>query len=175
MNVRRDGKSDETAKYWLSDAFEEALTKTKLLGNKMPSKEIISMILEHTQPCLLTRYSTVLHLAHVLSLEVQHDLRECEITSVGSWQRGHMPCIITSEERKMEFMRLTVDCWGLKRIDHLPTPNAGSRSHAGYLFVVERKNRLDNVIALFKVSSFISTVYATCSTKVWFEAWLWTN
>lgn len=135
---------------------------------KLP-QELLDMILEYAEPCALLRYSTVLCLAELLSLEEQGSMSAvCPMGRITSWHRGYLPNIKDEDENKATFVRLTIDCRGLRRIDQLSSPTEESSLRSGCLFSVERIDCLSSVTAQFRVSSIctLSGLYANIN---WFQ------
>lgn len=126
--------------------------KADLGGLRKLPRELIDIITEYTGSCPLLQYVTVLRLASVLCSEELDNLVERAIDRVSSWHRGNGPNIGDSDG-DTRFCRLTIDCWGLRRIEQISSLTDRPHILRGCLFTVVRKELLSSVTAQFRVSN----------------------
>jgi hypothetical protein len=122
-----------------------------LRGFKKLPIELLDIIQEYAEPCLLLRYNMILSLAEILSSEDEAST-VCPINHVSSWHRGGIPDMREEGDNKAALVRLTIDRRGLRQIERLSTPSDGLPCKSGCLFVVERAGYVFSVTAEFRVS-----------------------
>lgn len=107
------------------------------------------MIGEYAQPSPLSRYRTVIDLAADLNSQELSRQPSLPLSEIASWERGGHAVVNKSLP---PIVRITIDCWGLKRIERLADnpPFAGKRSDAE-VYIIETQERLRDVTVQFQV------------------------
>ncbi len=68
------------------------------------------------------------------------------------WHRGEDPQTLVPQRQRQEFLRLTLDCYGIKTLDFLYCwPEASSYHHRGLWYILEKVSRLKDFDLQFKV------------------------
>lgn len=111
--------------------------------------EISHLIGEYVQSSPLSRYRTVIDLAaDSNSKELSWQAPQL-LSKIASWERGGKAVV---ESILPPIIRITIDCWGLKRIERLGEnpPFAGKRSDTE-VYIIETQERLRDVTVQFQV------------------------
>ncbi|PTB43012.1 hypothetical protein M441DRAFT_56047 [Trichoderma asperellum CBS 433.97] len=110
--------------------------------------EILHMIGEYAQPSPLGRYRAIIDLAADLNSQEQSWPQSLPLSEIASWERGGHAVV---NESLHPIVRITIDCWGLKRIERLVDnpPFAGKRSDTE-VYIIEAQERLRDVTVQFQ-------------------------
>ena len=132
------------------DPIDDVARICRIPGLRRLPAEIKQIIWDYSQPNIIGRFSAVKRLADSLSTPQQDELVALPLCDVGTWHRGEDP--ITCKTAMNPIVRLTVDSWGLKRIDRdSKSTKAREYRKDRHVFVVERPERLSGISVVFKV------------------------
>ena len=118
---------------------------------KLPS-EVGALIHEHSSDCLLWRYNACLTTARRLRASFPEEL-STSLAHVDGWERGTSPSL-ASQPKERAKVRLTVDAYGLKKIEHFEEDSRyGSRPRRtdNYAFVILEPHEARSTKVHFKV------------------------
>ncbi|EHK48111.1 hypothetical protein TRIATDRAFT_165237, partial [Trichoderma atroviride IMI 206040] len=110
--------------------------------------EILHIIGAYAQPSPLSRYRTVIDLAADWDGRALSWQPSLPLSRIVSWERDSNAVV---ESGLVPIVRITIDCWGLKRIEKLADypPFAGKRSDTE-VYIVQRQDRLGDVMVQFQ-------------------------
>lgn len=111
--------------------------------------EILQIIGAYAQPSPLSRYRTVIDLAADWSGRELSCQPSLPLSEIALWERdGH--AVVEGDLDPV--VKITIDCWGLKRIERLTDypPFAGNRSDTE-VYIIETQDRLRDVRVQFQV------------------------
>ncbi|KAK5992557.1 hypothetical protein PT974_05970 [Cladobotryum mycophilum] len=132
--------------------------------------EVIEKIWRFSQPNAISRFASVLDLAHAFSIaEHQGSPLSLPVGSVDAWSRGGDPVIRTSDLDK-PIIRLTFDLLGLQRIEKLDErPERGNhRSDAALYIVADAKYYSEVSVDVHHGLGHLSKLFAPQSpAKMW--------
>ena len=115
--------------------------------------EILGMIHEYSSTSPFWRYSAALDLARVLRAAPPNDL-SIPLLRVEAWERGGRPEVGEVPDHRLQAVRLTIDCYGIRRIERLVgSPRYRQRRTDHLAFVILEADKIQEVTARFKVCS----------------------
>lgn len=122
--------------------------------------EIACIVCEYSEAAPFWRLASALDLAGEFSAtEVAGNTTSHALRRVASWERGREP-VLCREQRRLPIIRLTIDTFGIKRIERLPDDEPPySRTRFDELaFVIEHQADIGpgRVAVLFKVGVYLT-------------------
>lgn len=110
------------------------------------------MVHEHSSTSLFWRYSAALDLARVLHAVPPNNL-SVPLLKVKAWERGARPEVEEIPDRPHD-VRLTIDSYGIRRIERLARGSWYQRRRTDHLaFVILEADKVQDITTHFKVCS----------------------
>ena len=120
--------------------------------SRMPP-EIQRMVRDYSTPALFWRLTAALDLAARFENGPASDMVSLSLRDVAGWERGSDPARSEDLLRLLPITRLTIDSWGLRKLERLQyKPRFSNRRFDNMVFIVAGEECFDGVVAIFKVT-----------------------
>ncbi|KAF5006175.1 hypothetical protein FDECE_7450 [Fusarium decemcellulare] len=112
--------------------------------------EILGTIRRYSATSILWRFNAASKLTRQFPVALSDSLLSIPLYTIAAWKRGGQP--VTTEGHQLPIIRLTIDSWGIREVERLPSyPQFKTWRTDSLVFVILDQAYLKDVTALFKV------------------------
>lgn len=124
-------------------------------------QELIRTVHKHSRGNLFWRSSAARELIPRISSASSKEVLSIPLCTISAWDRGGQP--FTEETvHELPVIRLTIDTWGIKRVERLPKHPCFQKWRTDqFRYVVLDQSNLERVVAHFKVSGRLPAILIT--------------
>ena len=127
---------------------------------ELPS-DIGALVYENSSDCLLWRYNACLNTARRLRAFAPEEL-STSASNVVKWERGAPPSLAPQSDERAK-VRLTIDAFGLKRIEHFEEdPRHQARRSERHAFIILEPHEARSTKVHFKVKPPVISPHTLC-------------